>query len=357
MSTFQSSLVNRLHPYVPGEQRHGDGVIKLNTNENPYPPSPEVMQAIATISGDDLRRYPDPEASKLRQALADHEGVLPSQVYVSNGSDETLGLAFMAFFTDKAPLQFPNVSYSFYPVYCDLFAIEHNPIEVNKDLSLELKNFSTDAGGICFPNPNAPTGMAVTLAEIKALLERYTSGVVLIDEAYADFGAESAIQLINQYPNLLVTRTFSKGRSLAGMRIGAAFANAELISALAAVKNSFNSYPLDAVAQAAAVASIADDEYYQSCKRKILATRSRLTESLESRGFLVLPSEANFLFASPNKNSFSAGEIFTFLNKHDVLVRHWPKEPINDWLRISIGTDTETDRLLEVIDLALSDVT
>lgn len=354
MSRFQSKLVSRLHPYVPGEQRHGKGVIKLNTNENPYPPSPAVMEAITSVTGDELRRYPDPEATAVRQALADSEGVLPIQVYVSNGSDETLGLAFMAFFTDKPPLQFPNVSYSFYPVYCDLCDIEPNPIAINADLSLDLNKFTDDAGGICFPNPNAPTGMAVTLDDIETLLKRYTTGVVLIDEAYADFGADSAVRLIDRYPNLLVTRSFSKGRSLAGMRIGAAFASAELITALAAVKNSFNSYPLDAVAQAAAVASIKDDDYHQQCKKRIIATRTRLTESLIARGFSVLPSEANFVFVSPINGSFNASELFAFLNEHDVLVRYWPKQPIDDWLRISIGTDTETDRLLEVIDLALS---
>lgn len=356
MSRFQSPLVSRLHPYVPGEQRNGQDVVKLNTNENPYPPSPAVMQAIASLPGDDLRRYPDPEATVVRQALADSEGVSSDQVYVSNGSDETLALAFMAFFTDKPPLQFPSVSYSFYPVYCDLFAIEPEPIAMNADLSLDLTKFTADAGGVCFPNPNAPTGMAVTLADIKMLLKRYTTGVVLIDEAYAGFGAESAIQLIDQYPNLLVTRTFSKGRSLAGLRIGAAFANAELITALAAVKNSFNSYPLDAVAQTAAVASIRDKDYYQLCKEKIIATRVRLKNSLVTRGFSVLPSDANFVFASPVDTPLSASEMYEFLNKHEVLVRYWSKKPISDWLRISVGTDAEVDRLLEVIDMALVEV-
>ena len=355
MSSYQSPLVNRLHPYVPGEQRHGEGVTKLNTNENPYPPSPSVMQAIASVTGDDLRLYPDPEATKLRQALADHEGVLADQVYVSNGSDETLGLAFMAFFTGKSALQFPNISYSFYPVYCDLFAIEQKVVAVRKDLSLDLEQFSLDAGGICFPNPNAPTGMAVTLADIESLLQRYTTGVVLIDEAYADFGAESAIQLIDRYPNLLVTRTFSKGRSLAGMRIGAAFANAELIKALAAVKNSFNSYPLDALAQVAAVASITDNDYYESCIKKIITTRDRLTDSLKTRGFDVLPSAANFIFASPVNTPLNASELFAYLNKHDVLVRYWPKDPIGDWLRISIGTDAQTERLLDAMDQAFAE--
>jgi len=354
MTPFQSKLVNRLSPYVPGEQRHGSDVVKLNTNENPYPPSPRVMQAIAGVSGDDLRRYPDPEARVLCQALADYENVAANQVYVANGSDETLALAFMAFFTDKAALQFPAVSYSFYPVYCKLFDIEPRTIPLNDNFSLNLDAFTTEAGGICFPNPNAPTGMAVSRKDIEKLLNRYTEGVVLIDEAYADFGAQSAIGLIDQYPNLLVTRTFSKVRSLAGMRVGAAFGSAELISSIAAVKNSFNSYPLDVLAQAAAVASIADDEYYQSCKKKIISTRQQLTDELKNRGFDVLDSAANFIFVSPARTSIDAATLFNDLNQQNVLVRYWPTEPIKDWLRISIGTDEETSRLLNAIDQAIS---
>ncbi len=354
MTRFHSPLVDRLHPYVPGEQRQGDGVTKLNTNENPYPPSPQVMEAISSVSGNDLRRYPDPEASTLCEALADYEGVSAKQVYVSNGSDETLGLAFMAFFTDKAALQYPSVSYSFYPVYCELFNIETKTIELNKDFSINLDAFTNEAGGICFPNPNAPTGMALGVDQIERLLQRYTSGVVLVDEAYADFGAQSAIGLIDRYPNLLVTRTFSKGRSLAGMRIGAAFGNEALIAAIAAVKNSFNSYPLDAIAQVAAAASIADETYFQTCKAKVVNTRERLTDALIERGFTVLPSLANFIFASPQQTDHSASELFEYLNQHNVLVRYWSKEPIQDWLRISIGTEEETDQLLSVLDMALS---
>ncbi len=354
MTRFQSKLVDRLNPYVPGEQRHGNSVTKLNTNENPYPPSPAVLQAITAVTGDDLRRYPDPEAIALRKALADYEGVSVDEVYVSNGSDETLGLAFMAFFTGKKPLQFPDISYSFYPVYCDLFSIEPDPVALGEDFSLSLDAFSSDAGGIIFPNPNAPTGMAVSLDAIESLLQRYTEGVVIIDEAYADFGAESAIALVKRYPNLMVTRTFSKGRSLAGMRVGAAFAQAHLINALAAVKNSFNSYPLDAIAQAAAVASIQDETYYQQTTLRIIDTRVRLTEALAERGFSVLPSAANFIFASPGPTSPSAASLFKTLNEADVLVRYWNKPAIENWLRISIGTDEEVDRLLDTIDQAAS---
>jgi len=354
MTQYQSKLVDRLNPYVPGEQRHGVDVVKLNTNENPYPPSPKVMQAIAEVSGDDLRRYPDPEATALCKALAEYEGVRPDQVYVANGSDETLGLAFMAFFTDKAALQFPQVSYSFYPVYCKLFNIEPNLIALNSDFSLDINAFTNAAGGICFPNPNAPTGLAVSKSDIESLLQRYTTGVVLVDEAYADFGSETSIGLIDQYPNLLVTRTFSKVRSLAGMRIGAAFGDAKLISAIASVKNSFNSYPLDAVAQAAAVASVADDAYYQNCKDRVIKTRTELSEALQARGFKVLDSAANFIFVSPVNTSVQASELFDGLNQHNILVRYWPQDPIKDWLRISIGTDDDTARLITAIDQVLS---
>jgi len=353
MMQYQSELVSRLHPYVPGEQRHGSDVIKLNTNENPYPPSPAVMQAIASVSGDSLRRYPDPEAKALCQVLADYHQVSLNQVYVSNGSDETLGLAFMAFFTSKAALEFPAISYSFYPVYCDLFNIESKPIALSNNFSLDLNQFSATAGGICFPNPNAPTAVAVTRSNIEALLQRYTQGVVLVDEAYADFGAESVINLIDQYPNLVVTRTFSKGRSLAGMRIGAVFGQAHLIAAIAAVKNSFNSYPLDAIAQVAGCVSIQDEAYYQSTISKVLSTRTRLSKALEQRDFKVLPSAANFLFVSPPPTGLTAAELFTYLNQHNVLVRYWPQAPIENWMRISIGTDAEIDQLLRVIDEAL----
>ena len=219
---------------------------------------------------------------------------------------------------------------------------------------MDINAFTNAAGGICFPNPNAPTGLAVSKSDIESLLQRYTTGVVLVDEAYADFGSETSIGLIDQYPNLLVTRTFSKVRSLAGMRIGAAFGDAKLISAIASVKNSFNSYPLDAVAQAAAVASVADDAYYQNCKDRVIKTRTELSEALQARGFKVLDSAANFIFVSPVNTSVQASELFDGLNQHNILVRYWPQDPIKDWLRISIGTDDDTARLITAIDQVLS---
>jgi len=256
MTRFWTDTVNRLTPYVPGEQRSGSNIIKLNTNENPYPPSPRVMSAIRAVDGHMLRRYPDPESERLRATLADYHGVQPQNVFVGNGSDEILALAFLAYFTRNDALQYPDITYSFYPVYCDLYGIASRQIALEEDYTLSLDKFEPNAGSIIFPNPNAPTAVATSLENISALLERHTEQVMLVDEAYADFGAQSAVPLIRQYPNLLISQTFSKGRSLAGMRLGVAFGDAGLIDALQRVKNSFNSYPVDVLAQAALMACI-----------------------------------------------------------------------------------------------------
>jgi len=347
---FWTDLVKRLSPYVPGEQRHGRSVTKLNTNENPYPPSPKVMKAIAETDGHALRRYPDPESVELREALAKHHGLNTNEVFVGNGSDEVLALAFMAFFTGDNPLQFPEISYSFYPVYCDLLNIEQKRLPMGDGFTMDIDSFEDNRGGIIFPNPNAPTTLAVSLDAIAKLLKRVPNTLVLIDEAYVDFGAQSAIKLINDYPNLVVTHTFSKSRSLAGLRLGAAFANDRLIEALLRVKNSFNSYPIDAIAQRAAVASIRDNEYYENTLQKIITTRTNSINKLQQRGYTVLPSAANFVFASPPDGD--AAKMFALLNDHEVLVRFWPKGELSSWLRISIGTDEEMEKLFSVIDKA-----
>jgi len=356
-SKFRSTLVERLTPYVPGEQRNGDKVVKLNTNENPYPPSPQVLNAIAAVDGHALRRYPDPESLELRGVLADYHGLDVAEVFVGNGSDEILALAFMAFFTAKstdaggtAALQFPELSYSFYPVYCDLLDIKSQPLPLRKDFSIDMDAFENNGGGIVFPNPNAPTSLAASAKSIEALLKRVPDTLVLVDEAYVDFGAQSMIGLVNTYPNLVVTQTFSKSRSLAGLRLGVAYANSHLIQALIQVKNSFNSYPVDALAQQAGVASVQDQHYYQQSIEKIINTRNLTSEALKSRGFRVLDSAANFLFASPaDKN---AGALFEHLNQSNVLVRYWRNELLSDWLRISIGTDEDMQQLLAAIDNA-----
>lgn len=348
MTTFWTDTVSRLTPYVPGEQRAGKDIVKLNTNENPYPPSPSVLAAIAAVDGHQLRRYPDPESVELRQTLADYHGLTIDQVFVGNGSDEILALAFLAYFADHGKLQFPDISYSFYPVYCDLYRIQAQTISLQADYNLQLDRFIPNAGGIVFPNPNAPTAMAVSQAQVAELLDRHTEQVLLVDEAYADFGAESAIPLIKSYPNLLVSQTFSKGRSLAGMRLGVAFGDAALIEGLQRVKNSFNSYPVDALAQVAGAASVTDDVYYKRTLQTIMQTRQHSVEQLQLRGFTVLPSAANFIFVKVPDNL--AGRLFTKLGNAGVLVRYWAKPRLDQWLRISIGTPEEMQALMDCID-------
>lgn len=348
MTSYWTDTVTRLTPYVPGEQRTGADIVKLNTNENPYPPSPTVMQAIQHVSGDQLRRYPDPESVQLRQALADYNGLDLDQVFVGNGSDEILALAFLAYFTNGKSLQFPDISYSFYPVYCDLYGIDPKTIPLEDDYSLDLKRFEVNVGGIIFPNPNAPTGCSVAADGISALLQKHTEQVLMVDEAYVDFGDQSVVGLINDYPNLLVSQTFSKGRSLAGMRLGVAFGHPSLIEGLQRVKNSFNSYPVDALAQSAGIASLADDEYFQKTTADIIRTRNQAVEHLQGRGYRVLPSNANFIFARPPAGN--ADQIFERLNQAGVLVRYWPKPRLNEWMRISIGTPEEMDKLMSALD-------
>lgn len=348
MPRFWTETVNRLTPYVPGEQRSGDNIVKLNTNENPYPPSPHVMQAMHAVDGHQLRRYPDPESVELRNALADHHEVGVENVFVGNGSDEILALAFLAYFTDGRALQYPDITYSFYPVYCDLYGIASRTISLEDDFTLSLEHFIPNGGSIIFPNPNAPTAIATPVESIGQLLNVHTEQIVLIDEAYADFGAQSVIPLIRDYPNLLVSHTFSKGRSLAGMRLGVAFGDASLIEGLQRVKNSFNSYPVDVLAQAAGCASIEDDKYYRNTVQAIIETREWTISELEKRGFDVLPSAANFVLARAPGNS--AAQLFERLSHAGVLVRYWNKPRLASWLRISIGTPQDMQTLIATID-------
>jgi len=347
MNQYWTDTLKRLTPYVPGEQRSGESVVKLNTNENPYPPSPKVLEAIRGVTGDQLRRYPDPESVDLRQCLADYHEVGIENVFVGNGSDEILALAFLAYFTNGKMLQYPDISYSFYPVYCDLYGITSQRIALEQDYSLLLSHFEANAGAIVFPNPNAPTATAVSAQAIEELLQRHTEQVLLVDEAYADLGAQSVIGLINRYPNLLVSRTFSKGRSLAGLRLGVAFGSVQLIDGLQRVKNSFNSYPVDVIAQVAGKASILDDTYYQQTLERIIDTRSFTIGALQEKGFTVLPSAANFIYAkAPTGN---AEALFAQLNDAGVLVRYWNKPRLDQWLRISIGTPSDMQRLLSCL--------
>jgi len=349
---FWSELVTHLSPYIPGEQRTGADVVKLNTNENPYPPSDKVMAAIARTSADSIRRYPNPQSNDLRAALAKYHNVSADNVFVGNGSDEILALAFMAFFKKSKPLQYPDISYSFYPVYCDLLDISPHTIALNDDFTLPIEQLGgCDCGGIIFPNPNAPTAIAVDLKSIEDLLQNNPDTVILIDEAYADFGAQSAIALIKDYPNLVVSQTFSKGRSMAGLRLGTAFADPDLISALRRVKDSFNSYPVDAIAEAAGIASLEDETYYRSTIERIINTRNNTIDELAKRGFTTLPSSANFIFTGHANHS--AQEIFSKLDDQNILIRYWDKPRLEHWLRITIGTDNEMQKFFRALDQAL----
>lgn len=352
MSRFWSPLVHALTPYVPGEQPKLAQLVKLNTNENPYGPSPRVLDAIRAATDEGLKLYPDPDASPLRQSVADYYAVEQNQVFVGNGSDEVLAHLFLAFFKQDKPLLFPDITYSFYKVYCGLYQIDYRNIPLADDFSIDLHAFPPDNGGIIFANPNAPTGMALPLADIEALLQRNTDSLVVVDEAYVDFGADSAIALVNRYPNLLVTQTLSKSRSLAGMRIGLAVGQAPLIEALTRIKNSFNSYPLDKLAIAAGAAAFADEAWFRETCQQVIDSREQLRAGLAERGFTVLPSAANFLFV--RHRSRSGAELAAALRQHGVIVRHFSQpERIRDYLRITIGTAEQNQALLDALDAQL----
>lgn len=345
MSKLWSPLVHTLEPYVPGEQPKMERLVKLNTNENPLPPSPVVQAAIAAAAQDGLQLYPDPESSALRETIAHYYGLSAAEVFVGNGSDEVLAHAYQAFFRQGKPLLYPAISYSFYPVYCGLFEVEPHTVPLNDALEIDLQDYRLPNGGIIFPNPNAPTGQLIPLAEIEALLAENTSSVVLVDEAYIDFGGESAAALVPKYPNLLVVQTLSKSRSLAGLRVGFALGQQPLIDALVRVKDSFNSYPLDRLAQAGAQAAFEDEAYFQTARSAVMEERSRLTSALQSLGFDVLPSAANFVFARHPGHQGAA--LAQGLRNQGIIVRHFAKPAaIAEFLRITVGTPEQTDALL-----------
>ena len=347
MSKYWSELVRGLVPYVPGEQPKVKNLIKLNTNENPYPPSPKVTQAINSFDKNRLRLYPDPDSDILKQALADSYGVSKSQVFVGNGSDEILALAFMAFFKQASPILFPDISYSFYPVYCNLFEIKYQQLPLNEHYEIVLEDYASDNGGIIFPNPNAPTGRVLGLEQLRSLLQRNTESVLIVDEAYIDFGGESAIALVAEFPNLLVVQTFSKSRSLAGSRVGFAIGAEDLIEGLERVKNSFNSYPLDMLAVVAAVAALEDQAYFKQTQQKIIASRDWLDGELQGLGFEVLPSTANFIFA--RHPAHDAAQLFAALRQRKILVRYFSSARIDQFMRISIGTQQECEALVTAL--------
>lgn len=352
-----SKRVRHLTPYVAGEQPKIANLCKLNTNENPFPPSPKVATAIAEVlqnQADALKLYPAPESDELRNELAKVYQVQPNQIFVGNGSDEVLAHIFACFFVKDRPLLTPDIGYSFYPVYADTFGIELVTIPLQADFTIAISDFRRTCGGIIIANPNAPTGILLSLADIENLLQHHQNSVVVIDEAYIDFSptGSSAISLINQYDNLIVTQTFSKSRSLAGLRVGMAFANVSLIEALNRYKNSFNSYPLDRLAQAGAVASLQDQTYFDECCQKVISLRENLVNDLQNLGFVVLPSSANFVFAKPpetlcNGNTLT---IFQQLREQGVIVRHFNKPKIADYLRITVGTAEQNQRLIDSLN-------
>lgn len=347
---FWSPEVRELQPYVPGEQPKIQNLLKLNTNENPYPPSPKVVAAVQTVlenSADALRLYPDPDASELKQAIAKQQSVSVDHVFVGNGSDEVLAHIFKAFFVQDLPLLYADISYSFYPVYSQFFGVKTKVLALNDDFEMVVDDYKQPNGGILITNPNAPTSIDIGITAIEEILQANPNSVVVIDEAYVDFGAESAVALVDKYENLVVCQTTSKSRSLAGLRVGFAIAQPHLIAALEAVKNSFNSYPIDRFAIAAAVASFEDQAYFEAQTQKVIASREKLVAQLVEMGFKVLPSRANFIFAT--LASHDADELAAKLREQGIIVRHFNKPRINQYLRITIGTDEQNQRLVDTL--------
>jgi histidinol-phosphate aminotransferase len=347
MSKFWSSVVHTLTPYVPGEQPSVGTVVKLNTNENPYGPSPRAIAAIRAAANDDLRLYPDPESNVLKAALARHHGIDANRVFVGNGSDEVLAHVFHALLQHELPVLFPDVTYSFYPVYCALYGIACEVVPLSAEFEISPDSYVRPNGGIIFANPNAPTGRVLPLAAIEALIQSQNDSVVVIDEAYVAFGADSAVRLIDRYENLVVVQTLSKSHGLAGLRVGCAFAQPDLIEALQRVKNSFNSYPLDRLAIAGAVAALDDSAYYDVTRHKVIASRERLYGILADLGFKIVPSAANFVFATHPRTP--AAGIAAALRERSIFVRHFAQPRTVDYLRISIGTDAELDALTSAL--------
>jgi histidinol-phosphate aminotransferase len=347
MSKFWSPFVRDLVPYVPGEQPKLTKLVKLNTNENPYGPSPKAIEAMRAEVNDNLRLYPDPNSDLLKQAVARYYGVESNRVFLGNGSDEVLAHAYNAFFKHDKPLLFPDISYSFYPVYCGLYGVEFEAVPLDEQFQIRVEDYSRPNGGIIFPNPNAPTGCLLALEAVEQILKANPDSVVIVDEAYIDFGGETAIGLVDQYPNLLVTQTLSKSRSLAGLRVGLAVGHPDLIEALERVKNSFNSYPLDRMAIVGAAAAFDDREYFEQTCKQVIASREVLVEQLESKGFEVLPSAANFIFARHPQHD--AAGLAAKVREQGVIVRHFKQERIAQFLRITIGTPEQNQALVDAL--------
>jgi histidinol-phosphate aminotransferase len=341
MNKYWSETLRCIDPYVPGEQPKGRKIVKLNTNESPYPPSPRVLEAIRKAVNEDLRRYPDPNSDELRKAIADYHGIGMKQVFVGNGSDEILAFCFMAFFNPNERILFPDITYSFYPVYAKLYGIPYKEIALTSDFSVPIREFITENYGIIIPNPNAPTGKCLDADSLLTIVNHNLElgKVAIVDEAYIDFGGESLIKFIDRFPNLLIVQTLSKSRSLAGLRVGLALGSEGLIEGLSRIKNSINSYTLDRLAILGAAEAFRDVEYFQTNCKKIIGTREWVEKELSAIGFDVIPSKANFLFAA--HKSMNAAELSRKLREREIFVRHFKKPRIENYLRISIGSDAE----------------
>ncbi|MBU3605926.1 histidinol-phosphate transaminase [Polynucleobacter sp. MWH-Creno-3A4] len=350
MSRFWSPVVQTLTPYVPGEQPQMQRLVKLNTNESPYGPSPKALAAIQSQNTEDLRLYPDPEGATLKQAIAKLHGLDPKQVFLGNGSDEVLAHVFAGLLKHSQPVLFPDVTYSFYPVYCKLFGIEHKTIPLGGNFEISISDYNKPNGGIIFPNPNAPTGRSIARSEIETLLSQNKNSVVVIDEAYVDYGTQSCIPLLRGAScpeNLLVVHTLSKSRALAGLRVGFAVGHPDLIEGLERVKNSFNSYPLGRLAQAGAIAAIEDQAHLEQTATMVINTRTKLVSELSALGFETLPSTANFVFTRHPKH---AGiELYQALRDRGIIVRHFKLPRIDTFLRITIGTDEQSGELVAAL--------
>lgn len=347
MEKYWSDIVKQLRPYEPGEQPCMDGVLKLNTNENPFGPSPKVLSAIKAQLGNQLRLYPPPSADLLKQAIANYYGLKDTQIFLGNGSDEILAHVFNGLLKKALPLLFPDITYSFYPVFCQLYDIDFKEIPLKDDLSIDLADYEVPNGGIIFPNPNAPTGRLLAIGEIEHLLKANRNSVVVIDEAYIDFGGQSSIGLLTDNPNLIVTQTMSKSRSMAGMRIGFALGSADLIEGLERVKNSFNSYPLGHLQIAAGISAIEDSDHFKDTCQRVIHNRAKLTIDLKELGFSVVPSAGNFLLVKHFRAS--ALKIYGQLKNNGILVRYFNKQRLDNFLRITVGTTEQNDQLVATL--------
>lgn len=345
MSKYWNDTVKNLEPYVPGEQPKDMKYIKLNTNESPYPPSPKVLEAISEGNNGTLRLYPDPNTDNLRDVVAKYYGIDKDEVFVGNGSDEVLAFSFMTFFSSEKKVLFPDITYSFYKVYAKLLNLKTEIIPLDEDFNIPIEKLCKKSGGVVLANPNAPTSKAVSVDDIKNILESNKDSVVIVDEAYIDFGGTSVINLIKDYENLLVVQTLSKSRALAGLRVGFAFGSKELIEGLNRLKNSINSYTIDRIAIVGAIAAFEDEEYFRKLTSKIIKTREETIVKLRDIGFKVMDSKANFVFVS--HKTMKAEEIFKELRKKGILVRYFNEPRINNFLRITIGTDEEMKTLIE----------